>query len=262
MSVRQNTFKLEKNWEIKRFSIERMFGPPMAVIQMPEEIIKGLTLLTDKVLEGDGYLTHGHKLAGQIYHEPYLSVDMLDVVGAAHFFHSCGMEFIKKVLESKFRDLDKEYNLDMFFTSVWAVSQYEGEYNPAHMHTDCDISAVCYLKIPEYKNRWADDRKFKQNDGDGEIEFIANSSPEGLENGTFRHAPKVGDLFMFPSNLLHTVYPFLGKGERRSVAFNMAYQLRNKNDGRVKSGSSDGLVFNPKTKLAEDSLPKSLVKDS
>ena len=33
--------------------------------------------------------------------------------------------------------------------------------------------------------------------------------------------PQVGNLFLFPSSLHHQVYPFRGKGERRSVSFNV-----------------------------------------
>ena len=33
--------------------------------------------------------------------------------------------------------------------------------------------------------------------------------------------PQVGNLFLFPSSLNHQVYPFRGKGERRSVSFNV-----------------------------------------
>ncbi len=258
MENQQNVFKVKKNWEIKKFSVEHIFGPPLARIEMPQEITQGLTLLTDKVLDGDDYLTHGHQLAGQIYHEPYLSVEMLDIVGAAHFFHSCAVEYVTRVLKPQIKNFEEDYNLEVFFTSVWAVSQYQGEYNPAHIHTDCDISSVCYLKIPEYEKRWDEDRNFKESSGDGQIEFIAKSVPDGLENGTYRHAPKVGDFFLFPSSLLHTVYPFLGKGERRSVAFNMAYQVRDKKNGRVKVGRPDGMVLNPKTGAAEFIPPTKL----
>ena len=37
-------------------------------------------------------------------------------------------------------------------------------------------------------------------------------------------------LLLFPSNLLHTVYPFKGDGERRSVAFNSQWSAI-KHDG-------------------------------
>ena len=37
-------------------------------------------------------------------------------------------------------------------TSMWIVSQKDHEYNPIHMHSD-NISAIMYLKIPEYLQR-------------------------------------------------------------------------------------------------------------
>ena len=49
-------------------------------------------------------------------------------------------------------------------------------------------------------------------------------------------SPKVCEMFMWPSNLLHTVYPFLGDEERRSVAWNGTYKLTNKENGHVIMG--------------------------
>ena len=37
--------------------------------------------------------------------------------------------------------------------SIWSVLQYENEYNPQHNHSNCQISAVLYLKIPAMKPR-------------------------------------------------------------------------------------------------------------
>ena len=44
-----------------------------------------------------------------------------------------------------------------------------------------------------------------------------------MEQGAFSVAPKEGDIFLFPSYLLHTVYPFIGEGERRSVSFKVLH---------------------------------------
>ena len=38
-------------------------------------------------------------------------------------------------------------------------------------------------------------------------------------------APTVGMMIMFPSYLLHTVYPFVGKEERRCIAFTGVYRI-------------------------------------
>ena len=54
----------------------------------------------------------------------------------------------------------------------------------------------------------------------GNIEFL-NGSPTFMNRSTFMVRPKVGDFFIFPSDLLHTVYPFKCAGERRSFSMNL-----------------------------------------
>ena len=39
--------------------------------------------------------------------------------------------------------------------------------------------------------------------------------------------PVPGLMLMFPSYLVHTVYPFIGEGERRCIAFNAYYRIVN-----------------------------------
>ena len=74
-------------------------------------------------------------------------------------------------------------------------------------------------KLPEYKMQ-----------RDGMIEFIYKTAcPGGMEKGSMSFLPEAGRLAMFPSNLLHTVYPFKGDGERRSVAFNSHWNAKLKN---------------------------------
>jgi hypothetical protein len=38
--------------------------------------------------------------------------------------------------------------------------------------------------------------------------------------------PIVGDIFIFPAHLFHTVYPFFGEGERRSFSANISLQAK------------------------------------
>ena len=35
--------------------------------------------------------------------------------------------------------------------SMWIVSQQPNEYNPIHIHTECQLSCVMYLKIPKFE---------------------------------------------------------------------------------------------------------------
>ena len=118
----------------------------------------------------------------------------------------------------------------------WINSQKDDEYFPVHNHTDCAISAVMYLKIPEYlpshlgRRGPAGDNDSYLNKDDGAITFSNNSSQDPFwGKPTMTIQPQVGDLFMFPSSQLHQVYPFKsldGKGERRSAAFNAQYVSR------------------------------------
>ena len=57
-------------------------------------------------------------------------------------------------LNVKVKKINKStYTFQANINSAWVVSQYENEYNPAHNHTGCDISAVIYLKTPDVKGR-------------------------------------------------------------------------------------------------------------
>ncbi|HHZ93376.1 TPA: hypothetical protein EYN65_23320 [Candidatus Poribacteria bacterium] len=63
---------------------------------------------------------------------------------------------------------------------------------------------------------------------DGCLEFVFGRTP-ATGSLTFMFAqssirrPVVGDIYLFPNWLEHMVYPFEGKGERRSVAFNVNF---------------------------------------
>ena len=54
----------------------------------------------------------------------------------------------------------------------------------------------------------------------GTIDFI-HGSKSFLSDSLFNHNPKVGDMILFPNNLMHTAYPFKREGERRSFSFNV-----------------------------------------
>ena len=48
-------------------------------------------------------------------------------------------------------------------------------------------------------------------------------------------------ILLFPNNLYHQVYPFQGSGERRSIAFNMAFKGFSKSSGVQVAGDSVNL---------------------
>jgi hypothetical protein len=106
----------------------------------------------------------------------------------------------------------KEFNI----ISSWVVRQFENEYNPVHYHSG-HISGVGYLKLPDdYGKTFQSNKKKNLN---GQLSLIHGSKMFNSES-VFDILPKVGDFYLFPNYMMHSVYPFYGKDERRSLSFN------------------------------------------
>ena len=106
---------------------------------------------------------------------------------------------------------------------AWFVRSFENDYNPTHIHTNGSSSCVLYLKIPpgiSDKNSKNTHEKYAT---EGYIDFVYGSSST-VNPGNMCIQPKVGDLYIFPASLFHTVYPFYGEGERRSFSANISLQ--------------------------------------
>ena len=132
------------------------------------------------------------------------------------------------------------YVFETNINSAWIVSQYANEYNPLHNHTGCEMSGVIYLKTPNVKGRRNIESKKGKQEGDGDINFVYSAASQRnedvFEKGLVQITPKPGLMLMFPSYLLHTVYPFIGEGERRSIAFNATYRIVEPTGGKHKEG--------------------------
>ena len=98
---------------------------------------------------------------------------------------------------------------------------------PAHVHNNCEISSVIYLKIPKYL---PSRRFYGDTNDDGAIVFTNNVAKNSIWGApTLQIQPQVGDFLIFPASQQHMVYPFRtvdGKGERRSVSFNGTFSLK------------------------------------
>ena len=99
---------------------------------------------------------------------------------------------------------------------TWIVRQFENEYNPMHYHGG-HLSGAGYIKLPE--NFGESFQKNKKNNLNGHINF-SYGVRHFLSNGHVTFKPKVGDFYLFPNYLYHSVNPFFGSGERRSISFN------------------------------------------
>jgi uncharacterized protein (TIGR02466 family) len=106
------------------------------------------------------------------------------------------------------------------YESFWMVRHFPGTFSPVHFHTG-DVSGVMYLKVPAHiANEEAERRQSYVNARRaGDITFLIGGK-QALSRSLISFRPQVGDLYLFPSWLLHAVEPFEGEGERRSLSFN------------------------------------------
>ena len=209
--------------------------------KLPDEVLNGVIEITDQVLQNPDREDWGKFLHGQIEEEPLIPHQMmmdytLDDGGSVFsWLMNCIEDYVKFCVKQTC--LPAEYDKIKDTTamewltkmrSCWAISQWEGEYNPIHIHTNCDISTVMYLKVPEFLP------SIKPNlDHDGSIMFVGRAGPTThLNRNEIKWKPNVGDFFIFPAHMMHCVYPFKteGRQERRSVSFNADFVSRQQLD--------------------------------
>ena len=136
---------------------------------------------------------------------------------------------------------DRKYDPQM--KSMWIVRSFEGDYNPEHDHpsdTDIALSCILYLKVPsqiagkvEIPN-WGE---VDVSDSNGSL-YNASGIVDGYTRFTWGNntwydmkklkpsteqyiKPEIGRMIMFPSWLHHSVLPFFGEGERRTLSANI-----------------------------------------
>ena len=105
--------------------------------------------------------------------------------------------------------------------NAWINDMFAGEYNPAHFHSSKNslvgLSSVLFLKTPD---TYGEEIINPQTPSNGHLEFIGGQQ-HSLAISQLRLSPKVGDFFIFPYTLVHTVYPFSGTDQvRRTLSYN------------------------------------------
>ncbi len=188
--------------------IIKPFGPTLAKVKIPKNIINKINIEVDKIINSKKLTKkndYSKRVVGQVYQEIRLTDKFVNKI-IKKFITKNISSYVKKSINQKINNIK--------IKNFWVVRQFKNEYNPIHFH-DGDISGVGYLKIP--KNLTKNKKKIKTN---GTIDFI-NGQKSFLSNSIHNHVPKVGDMIIFPNYLMHTAYPFMVSGERRSFSFNL-----------------------------------------
>lgn len=200
--------------------IARPFGPAVAKAKLSDSIVKYLNNRLNSKLSD-----FSDKLVGKVTQElrfddetqQYLTEELKELFSAYHQ----NARAVKDVFSYDQNPNPQSKKLNVHTLAGWYVRQFKHEYNPVHVHSGCTISCVGYLSLPEKI-----EEEFKEDERDhhpanGRIEFIFGTAAQSYINGNQIIKPQVGDLYIFPAGLWHTVYPFTSEGERRSFSMNV-----------------------------------------
>ena len=125
---------------------------PVFKTTLPPHVLQTMTEISDQVIADKKTKSWGPQLAGQIDSELYVEHDILEQTGMLGFFMGAVRQFIImckcQMMPDRIDDIQREEWLTQMLT-MWIISQQPGEYNPMHIHTQCQISTVMYLKVPK-----------------------------------------------------------------------------------------------------------------
>ena len=215
------------------------FGPIMLHTKVPQYVIDNYNKHCDEIIADKKKLKdqdHSHNLAGNVKCEFRIEKEFIEKEKNMQQIINA---MAKHMLRAEPRGPEDSVSLSYLannpigeisvglenitgaqILSLWGVSQWSGDFNPLHVHSG-DLSGVIYLKIPE--GRDAEYEKEDHHPAIGDIQFIAGT-PQAFSRNNLKVKPNVGDMFVFPSWLHHTAYPFRTPNqERRSLSFNLIY---------------------------------------
>ena len=213
------------------------FSPLLMEFKMPQEYIDKLNAYGDKISSDDNKskkLDFSNRLVGNVKQEHIIEDHVWrekindDIPSFFQWVGGCVNIYIQTVLKrnrhgevNKANETEKQIMekgiKSLNVLSSWFVNSVAGDFNPIHQH-EGRISAVGWLMMTESI------QQDKEREYAGWIEFMYGENLNLLNN---KHAvkPEVGQIFMFPSWLQHTVYPFRGDGVRRSISFNVDFTV-------------------------------------
>ena len=210
--------------------------PSVLMLQhsMDDKMVEDLNDYLDGLQKSKDKKSASEDLVGQIHSGEQLIMDPKDkkVASFRDMAVNLGIKYIQHFVQHTGTNVrPKKLGLD----KLWSVHSYEGDYNPIHDHltlTNMGISFTCWTKVPEQitKHNMKDTGSYDLYNNSGAIDGFINftyglnqtGDPEKLRPSQSRYIkPEVGKFLMFPSWMQHCVYPFFGKGERRTVAGNL-----------------------------------------
>tara|TARA_R100001082_G_scaffold59487_1_gene32999 strand:+ start:435 stop:1130 length:696 start_codon:yes stop_codon:yes gene_type:complete len=202
-------------------------------VETPDDFVNDLNTYLDKLLKKQDRKTNADTLVGQIHNGEQLRMDHLceELEEVRYILCNLAAKYVAEFLRHTGQSLEHDRQVEI--DSLWSVHSYAGDYNPIHDHgtqTAMGVSCTTWTKVPPQISKLKapeEGMSYFNSSGcvDGFLEFIfgRNSVLDKERLMPVQDCvikPTVGRLYFFPSWLQHMVYPFRGKGERRTVAAN------------------------------------------
>ena len=249
--------------ELERFEITPEFIQPwsnvIVKIKLPDKAFSELQKVYDYTMKD--WKSFGSQLVGQINEEPEVTQEIQQKFPEwSNFCLQSAVNFVRQqqtqnmVAEPEKLKHLMEDELLARITTMWFVNQKPHEYNPVHIHTNCKVSSVVYLKTPKKQIR---DRK-KHYSSDGKITFMNNTGTDfNFANAQCSFTPVAGDMYVFGALQHHMVWPYRSTDPddlRVSLSFNADVTLKSELDRQNKEMQK---MFEEQQKMKEGENDKS-----
>tara|TARA_Y100001938_G_scaffold142390_1_gene213537 strand:- start:142 stop:753 length:612 start_codon:yes stop_codon:yes gene_type:complete len=159
----------------------------------------------EEVTSAQSYLSG--KIKKSWFAKWYTELDTESEIGGS--FHHALTNFHKDAAFHQYR-----CNMDQ----AWILDQMEGEYQVTHKHTGqspVGMASVLFLQVPDFGVEFTETSE----PHNGKTTLIFNCNGQFMET-QYLITPEVGDLWIFPYDVKHVVYPFRGQGIRRAMSIN------------------------------------------
>ena len=128
---------------------------------------------------------------------------------------------IKGAFEYALNNLTKDSAFHQYrcnMDNAWIFDQMEGEYQTTHKHSGqspVGMASVLFLNVPDFGEEYTETSE----PHNGKTTLILNCNGQFMDTD-YLITPEVGDLWIFPYDVKHVVYPFRGPGIRRGMSIN------------------------------------------
>lgn len=213
--------------------------------RIPDKIFKNLLEMYEYTITQEKWSDFGDQLVGQVAEEPEVTPEIMSKYPEwTNFCIQAVRNFIvtqttsNLIAEPKAMEKFKNTEFLTKMNTMWFVRQRPNEYNPIHIHTNCKVSSIAYLKTPKHQIK---SRK-EHYESDGKVCFTNNSGTDfnfAQHQASFN--PKAGDMYVFPALQHHCVWPYRSKDPddlRVSISFNADFigkdQLEKQRQSEIK----------------------------